>query len=281
MNVRPLTPALQKKAEEELNEKPERILEDLNTFKTWIADHPNLKSIKLPDQWLMAFLRGSKYNFDKCKSKFERYYALKTEFPELFANRDPLHPKIQELLKLGIYLPLRKCVKEDSPRICLSRISLLQSAGMTLLDITKIGFMIVEIMLLEDDNFTVAGQEVVCDLKDVGIRILSQWTPSFAKKIVVCSERALSVRLKSVHVVNAPRGIKWVIAIFKIFIGAKMKSRISVYDANSVEVYNVVPKSILPVEFGGEDGSVQELIDYWKAKVESYRDWFLECEIPC
>lgn len=46
MNVRLLTPSLNKKAEEELNEKSERILEDLNTFKTWISRHPKLGALK-------------------------------------------------------------------------------------------------------------------------------------------------------------------------------------------------------------------------------------------
>lgn len=57
--------------------------------------------ISAADQWLIAFLRGSKYSLEKCKEKIEMYYTCKTVVPEFFENRDPLGPRIQEILKLG------------------------------------------------------------------------------------------------------------------------------------------------------------------------------------
>lgn len=40
-------------------------------------------------------------------------------------------------------------------------------------------------------------------------------------------------------------------------------------------LYEDVPKRILPKEYGGEDSTVEELTKYWLEKVNSYRDWFL------
>lgn len=74
------------------------------------------------------------------------------------------------------------------------------------------------------------------------------------------------------------------------------------YKKNYEEIFNTIPKNFLPKELDGETGTLQEIagkycctilnnlicfvfnffflifLDYWKAKVESYRDWFLNEE---
>lgn len=42
MNIRQLSKSLQKKAEDELNEKPSRVREDIEYIKSWIAKQPHL-----------------------------------------------------------------------------------------------------------------------------------------------------------------------------------------------------------------------------------------------
>lgn len=44
MSVRPLTPALEKMAREELNEDPKRLKDDLQSIKDWLAKQPHLKA---------------------------------------------------------------------------------------------------------------------------------------------------------------------------------------------------------------------------------------------
>lgn len=53
------------------------------------------------EQWLIAFLRGSKFSLERSKEKLDMYYTLRTLVPEFFSNRDPLDPRVQEILKLG------------------------------------------------------------------------------------------------------------------------------------------------------------------------------------
>lgn len=44
MSVRPLTPALEKMAREDLNEDPKRLKDDLQSIKEWLAKQPHLKA---------------------------------------------------------------------------------------------------------------------------------------------------------------------------------------------------------------------------------------------
>ncbi|XP_037866431.1 retinol-binding protein pinta isoform X1 [Bombyx mori] len=275
MEIRPLSDALRKRAREEINENPETLVSNFNELREWLNEHPQLKSEIISDQWLVAFLRGSKHNLEKCKSKIERYYNLSTAAPELYANRDPLDPQIQELLKLGLFLPLKKCASEDSPRIVLVRMGELNKVHGRLSDLCKIGFMIAEILLLEDDNFTISGEELVSDLKDTGFGLIRQWTPAYARKLFMCFENALTIRMTRINVLNAPIGMRTAVAIFKLFLKEKLKKRIYIYNEDYEEMFKYIPKSLLPKEYGGTEGTLQDLTDHWKNKVESYRSWYL------
>lgn len=98
--VRPLPPTLQKIAIEQLNEDPARVADDIQALKTWIEQQPHLRA-RTDDQFLLAFLRGCKFSLEKAKSKIDKYYMLRSKFPDLFALRDLDDPKIREIIKLG------------------------------------------------------------------------------------------------------------------------------------------------------------------------------------
>lgn len=49
-----------------------------------------------------------------------------------------------------------------------------------------------------------------------------------------------------------------------------------VHGSNMEAVHKYIPKHLLPVEYGGENGTIQDLVEYWEKKVLSYRDFLLE-----
>lgn len=100
VNIRNLNEHLQQAAKEDLGEVPERIGEDLLAFRSWIEQQPHLKA-NCDDQHLIAFLRGSKYSLEKAKSKLDKYYAIRTKYPQIFRPTDVNDSKFREILQLG------------------------------------------------------------------------------------------------------------------------------------------------------------------------------------
>lgn len=90
---------LQKNAEA-LGEVPERLADDLAALKEWIRQQPHLKA-NTDDQFLVAFLRGCKYSLERAKSKIDKFFTLKTKFPEIFSATDVNDPKFMEIFRLG------------------------------------------------------------------------------------------------------------------------------------------------------------------------------------
>ena len=100
LDIRPINTELQLIAMERLNEIPERIEDALKEFKEWIRSTPHLKA-RTDDQFLIAFLRSSKYDLEKAKRQLDIYYTVRSQTPEFMMNRDPTNAKINAVIKLG------------------------------------------------------------------------------------------------------------------------------------------------------------------------------------
>jgi hypothetical protein len=98
--IRPLSEALAAKAAVELNEHPDRIQADLDAIREWLKKTPHLRC-RQDDQFLVAFLRGCKYRLERVKEKLDMYYTVRSALPEITTNRDPLDPKIRDIIRLG------------------------------------------------------------------------------------------------------------------------------------------------------------------------------------
>lgn len=226
VNIRPLNPELQKKAIEELNEDPDRIAKDLEAFKEWIKKSPHIKS-RDDDQFLVNFLRGSKYSLEKAKQKFDLYYTLKTHIPELTKNRDPLNEKVLGSIRQGIGIPLPFLDTPDSPRYILIRPGAYDPSEYTIEEIMKISTMQMDMMMIEDDNYVVAGQIGILDFTGTGLSHFLQFNPTFIKKMTMLQQDAMPIRQKGSHFVNMPAIALTVFNIFQSFANEKNKQRVS------------------------------------------------------
>jgi hypothetical protein len=100
LDIRPLDPMLAKVAREELNEDPDRMPEYVEALRDWIEKTPHLRA-RTDDQFLVTFLRATKYSLERAKKKIDCFYTLRTHIPELTLDRDPYDEKLHGIIKLG------------------------------------------------------------------------------------------------------------------------------------------------------------------------------------
>lgn len=100
LDIRPLDPSLEKVAREELNEDPAKMEECVASLRDWIEKSPHLRA-RTDDQFLVTFLRATKYSLEKAKHKIDMFYTLRTHIPELMLDRDPYDEKLHGIIKLG------------------------------------------------------------------------------------------------------------------------------------------------------------------------------------
>lgn len=98
--IAPLNAELQKVAEEELEERPSRIAEDLAALRLWMQHQPHLK-VRDDDQFLIQFLRGCKYSLERAKEKLDLFFSLKSKYPDMLNVIDVDEPMFVETRSLG------------------------------------------------------------------------------------------------------------------------------------------------------------------------------------
>ncbi|KAG6446333.1 alpha-tocopherol transfer protein-like [Manduca sexta] len=269
MSIRPLNPQLAEKAKKELFEDPSRIAADVQHLKEWIAKQPHLRA-RTDDQWLVTFLRGCKYSLERTKEKFDLYYSVRSTAPELFRIHIN-HAMFDEILSLGSMLILPKLAAPDAPRVSIIRPATYDPDKYSIVDIMAVSHVLQQIVFMEDDNAVVAGVVSILDLDAVKMGHFLQMTPNLMKRMVVTSQDATPVRMKGTHYINTPAGFETIYNAIKNLLNEKNRNRLYVHNKNYDEMYKYIPQDILPEEYGGTGGTIPEIIDYWKKKVQEYR----------
>ncbi|XP_075167489.1 retinol-binding protein pinta-like [Haematobia irritans] len=277
MTIRPLSEALQKVAIEELNEDPKRIQDDLNNFKEWIKQQPHLRA-RMDDQFLIAFLRGCKYSLEKAKTKLDNFYTYKEKYPDLLKRPNIEDPKVRELIRLGILLYLPEPLTECGPRLVLVRNGAYDPNKFSFSELAQMRTLIQDIVLMEDDTAIVGGIIFILDFSDVSVSHLFQVNPGVMRKVSKYTEEALPLRVKASHFIDTPSAFEPIFNWIKPLMPQKMQDRLYVHGSKREELFNIIPKKFLPKDYGGENLSVQELIDMWEEKILSYADFFKEEE---
>ncbi|XP_013200524.2 uncharacterized protein LOC106143093 [Amyelois transitella] len=276
LEIRALSPELAEKARIELNEDPKKVKDDIQHLKEWCAKQPHLRA-RIDDQWLLVFLRGCKFSLERAKKKIDLYYTFRSAAPEFFVIKHN-HPKFLEVLNLGAMVVLPKTWGPDTPLITIVRFGKLDPNKYNVLDFAATSTIIQKIVLYENDNASVAGIRGVMDMEGTSMAHFMQMTPMLMKKMTVFSQDAMPIRMKGFHYLNTPPGFETVFNFMKGFLNEKNKSRLFVHNKNYEEMYKVIPKDILPAEYGGNGGTLAEIIEYWKNKVQQYSDWLDEEE---
>ncbi|XP_022820990.1 clavesin-2-like isoform X1 [Spodoptera litura] len=274
MQVRPLSLALQEKAALELYETPNKLENGLKELKEWISQQPHLKA-RTDDQWLAAFLRGTKHNLDRAKEKIDLYYSLRTVSPDLFRFRQT-NPRFKYLLGTGAALVLPKLATPLSPRVILIKPSLYDPSEIPPIDFFSFAHLFQQIMYLEDDAFMVNGTINVIDIEGITMAHIMAMTPTVLKKLVIAGQDASPLRLKSLHIINGVPILEKLFSLTKKLLNEKHRKKLFMHTKDLSTLNNYVPPEILPVEYGGQGGSKQEIIDYWVKKLDEYGDWFEE-----
>lgn len=273
VNIRKLSDELQKIACDELNEVPERIESDIETLRKWIKQTPNLKS-REDDQFLISFLRGCKFSLEKAKKKITMYYIARTSTPEFFTDRDPTDSLVQEIVNLGLIMPLPVDEAKSDPRIILTRLGGCDFSKFSFVDVMKVTYLYSDMAMLHSDVTIISGNINVVDLRGCGLSLLTQITPTLIRKLSSLLE-PFPVRVKAIHLVHPPRGISTAYNMFLSVCHEKLRNRVYMHDSFE-ELHKVVDKKFLPAEYGGTNSTLPEIIDGWRGVLHDNRQWFLD-----
>ena len=86
--------------------------------------------------------------------------------------------------------------------------------------------MIQDIMMLEDDNFVIAGHLGILDVKGFTTAHALQFEFTLVKKMMVLTQEAQPFRQKGYHYINTTTPFQAVFNLVKSLMGEKMRNRV-------------------------------------------------------
>ncbi|XP_011704761.1 PREDICTED: alpha-tocopherol transfer protein-like [Wasmannia auropunctata] len=268
-----LTNEDKKYAMEYLNETDENRENDVAEIRRWLEDELR---IRIDNFFILRFLRVCKFNLEKTKTRIRNYYKQLSHLPEWYLNKDPFRPELQELLDLGILLPLRK--PDSQGRVVfLIRGTRHDPRIHTIPNLSKAFILAIEMAMKYYPAASVYGCAMFFDVINPTIRHIFQFRPYVIMNMVHAWQSCYPMRYQTITVFNVPTFFDIVIRIMKSFMTEKMKNRFYVY-SHRPQCFKDIPANILPVEYGGTDGTMKELTEYWKKLIEENRDWLLRDE---
>jgi hypothetical protein len=107
-----LTEDLVTKAREELQEKPEWRLRDVQALRDMVRKEYPYLSTSLDDAFLLRFLRARKFDYDRALQLLVNYHGCRRSWPEVFSNLRP--SALKDVLNSGFLTVL----PHTDPRGC-------------------------------------------------------------------------------------------------------------------------------------------------------------------
>ncbi|KAI2594938.1 alpha tocopherol transfer protein like, partial [Homo sapiens] len=231
-----LTEDLVTKAREELQEKPEWRLRDVQALRDMVRkEYPNL-STSLDDAFLLRFLRARKFDYDRALQLLVNYHSCRRSWPEVFNNLKP--SALKDVLASGFLTVL----PHTDPRGC-------------------------HVVCIRPDRWIPSNYPITENIRAIYLTL---------EKLIQSEETqdGFPIRIKAVHVVNEPRIFKGIFAIIKPFLKEKIANRFFLHGSDLNSLHTNLPRSILPKEYGGTAGELDTAT--WNAVLLASEDDFVK-----
>ncbi|XP_029680216.1 retinol-binding protein pinta-like [Formica exsecta] len=231
-----------------LNETDENRENAIAEIKRWIQEN-DLRA-RTDDFSILRFLRVCKFDIENTKTKLRNYQKQRVKLPEWYANRDPLHPKLQALLDVGICLPLRKL--DDQGRMVIIGRLMHNPNIFTLSDALKVSSMVLDVAIRDSVEASLYGFVIIIELGHATLHYIAQVTPRIIINLIHAWQGCYPVRIQLLNYINTPEFTKQIIAITeRYFLSKKLKQRLRIYTYSTTRnCFINMPANILPVEYG-------------------------------
>ncbi|KAH8242879.1 hypothetical protein KR032_002749 [Drosophila birchii] len=265
---------------------PDKVLRQVQELSDWLLANPQVNACNSFEN-LHFFLRTSKYDVERTKKKLRTFYQMRAERTEWFDNRDPKLPEIQELLDLGVFLPIG--TDAEQRMVVVIRTAAHDPKKHNQNNVFKTSKMILDLLLKLEPEACARGMVAILDMQGVQLGHALQLNPKLIKRSVE-SWTAYPCQPKLLEFTNAPRHVNIFLNTFRfvfsrnmnsralliscncrIFMTPKIRSRLFVRKEGTSVICDQLPKDL-----GGQGLGYRELALKWKQLLEENADFYVE-----
>lgn len=222
---------------------------------------------------LFRFLKVSDFDVEKAQDLLLLFLETRKNCPDLFLERD-IHSEEFDRASTAVHLtPLRKNTQKNQ-KISVFRIA---DADPNLYDVKEVSRMVmvaydVRFISQDDDEVTNNGEIGIVDMKGYSFRHLFKAFRymSLMNSYFKYVQETIPTVIVQNHFVNCSPVVPKMIAFMKPFMKKELIDTIKIH--TSIEsLYDFIPRDLLPNEYGGTAGCLDDIHNAWMEKVKSKR----------
>ncbi|KAL1501765.1 hypothetical protein ABEB36_007032 [Hypothenemus hampei] len=253
-----------------LQRHPEGKKKDVSKIKNWMSTQPHLPEVS--DEFIYLFLHACYYSHERTKNAIEAWFTIRANHPIIFSNRDPMEPKMKNLMDMGYLIRLPKTTPEGH-RVLIYSVRDPDPTKMNFNDVVK-GFCMYNDCVLSEDGLQ-EGYIVIFDMKGVSIGHLARVSLPALKCFMYYIQDAHPCRIKQIHVLNTATWIHHVMRLVVPLVRSELLNLVKFHKGNVPDGF---PIELLPMDYGGEAPTVEELDNTTKSLLHKYHHWLIESE---
>jgi len=250
-------------------EVPNERIKDVEELCDWIKTQPRLPSYT--KNHAVLFLHACYWDKAAAQKAMQRYATIRAGAPDVFAERDPTAPGIQNVFGLCQMASMPKTTPEGY-KLLIYRLVDPDPSKVIFSDCMKAFCMFNDVCLSND--ILANGYVVVFDMKGVRLGHLTRIQLGPLRAFMSYIQEAHPARLKKIHIVHTSTIINQIMMLVKPLIKSEMLSLLQFSSCGPEDLFD---KDILPKEYNGELDSVQTYYVEQKLEIETkYREWLID-----
>ncbi|CRK97882.1 CLUMA_CG011257, isoform A [Clunio marinus] len=247
-----------------------------NEFRKMIAEakfSPNMDKILLE-----RYLKVSDNNLVNAFALLKHGLELRQKASYLFFNRDLSVKEIQTAFTTFQFCPLRKLTKEKY-KITIIRFPKCDANLYDSVDVIKTALMMFDACYTMYDNGDdlIEGEIFILDVVGFSFKQflnLSKNVNTFLHYTKFLQEAA-PVRLISNHITNTSSIMDGVLGLVKPILRKELQDLVHFHKVGSDTMLKFFEKDVLPIDYGGTNGTIDEHYKEWLKVFETKRDYLL------
>ena len=214
------------------------------------------------------------------KEKYDLFYTVRTVLPAWFDDWSPGLEDVRTALEAGFILPLRGYDKQGR-MVIIVRQSKADPAILNIDTVYKTFLMVFTLIMENNKQAYIRGYAIISDQADVGLRHAMWMTPSLIKKHMVVfqdsypMDNQILIKSSKLFIVNMPSLLQKFLNMFTSALEEKYRNilRPLGYTEAQQTLIEELGEEILPQEYGGTNGTVEDLVDFWREEVPKHEDF--------
>lgn len=221
---------------------------------------------------LLRFLKVNDFDLEKSKDLLTFNLELRKKNPNIFERRDVLGDEFQLAMKTMQICPMPKNTAE-SHKVSVFRLVDTDPNNYVYLDVCRLVVTMMDIRFVTvDDSELIDGEIGVVDMTGFGFKHLMKTAANLSvmRNYMKYVQEAVPFKMVQNHFINCSPMMDKFMSLIRPFMKKEVIDTIH-FHTSLETLYDTISRDLLPFEFGGTAGSIEDIHAAWVKKIENKR----------